>query len=84
MIKTLLFHGLFPLVYKWYAKHPVTSKSVLFIEIRYAELTNNFKLLRDEFQEREGYTVDSVFMGNSVYSYKKYLGSCFCMLKRKQ
>ena len=81
-LKKSLFHGLFPLVYKWHARKPVSAKSVLFIEIRYTELTNNFQLLFDEFHKRDGYTVATAFLGNSVYSYKQYLSECFRMLKK--
>ncbi len=80
--KTVLFHGYFPLVYKWYARKPVVKKSVLFIEIRYDTLTNNFRLLWDALQQREDCSVDAVFLGNSVYAYKTYLLRCLDMLKK--
>ena len=79
--KTLLFHGLFPFVYKWYSKKNVEKNQVLFIEIRYAELTDNFTLLYEEFCRRTGFTVNTVFLGNSVFSYKEYIKACFGMLR---
>lgn len=81
-LKTVLLHGCFPFVYKWYARKPIREKSVLFIEIRYAEITDNFRLLWDEFHKRNMNVVEAVFLGNSVYSYKKYMLNCFRMLKK--
>lgn len=70
------------MVYKWNARKPVEKKSVLFIEIRYAELTNNFRLLWDALNQREEVRVEAVFLGNSVYPYKTYLRRCMDMLKQ--
>lgn len=81
-LKTIIFHGLFPFVYRWNARKPIKKKSVLFIEIRYAELTNNFRLLWDELSRREDTHVEAVFLGNSVYPYKQYLRCCMNMLKQ--
>lgn len=69
-------------MYKWYARKPIKEKNILFIEIRYAEITNNFQLLWDELSGREGIQVDAIFLGNSVYPYKKYLRCCMDMLKK--
>lgn len=81
-LKTVIFHGLFPMIYRWNARKPVRKKKVLFIEIRYAELTNNFQLLWDALRQREDVTVDVVFLGNSVYPYRKYLCCCMDMLQQ--
>lgn len=81
-LKTVLFHGYFPLVYKWHARKPIEKNSVLFIEIRYDTLTNNFRLLWDALQQRKDCDIDAVFFGNSVYAYKTYLGRCLDMLKK--
>ncbi len=81
-LKTVLLQGCFPFVYRWYARKPIREKSVLFIEIRYAEITNNFRLLWDELKSRKVNAMDVVFLGNSIYSYNKYLWNCLCMLKK--
>ncbi len=79
--KTALFRCIFPLLYTWYSRKPVQKNRVLFLEIRYAGLTNNFTLLYEEFCKKETFTVDVSFLGNSVFSYKDYIKSCFEMLK---
>lgn len=80
--KKAIFSGLFPIMYKWYSRKPVNEHMVLFIEIRYAELSNNFTLLYNEFRKREVFTVDTSFLGNSVFSYKDYLKACRHMIKK--
>ena len=80
--KTGLIHGLFPLLYKWYARKPIRQNRVLFLEIRYTELTNNFTLLYEEFGRREKFTVDTSFLGNSVFSYREYVRACIRMLRK--
>ena len=80
--KFFLFHCLFPLMYKWYSRNQIEKRRVLFIEIRYAELTNNFTLLYEEFCKKETYSVDVAFLGNSVFSYMDYIRACIEMLKK--
>lgn len=82
IIKTILYHGIFPLMYKGACKKPVIHNRVLFIEIRYNKLTNNFKLLYDAFCEKEGFTVETSFLGLSEFSYGKYIAQC-CQMIRK-
>ncbi len=79
--KKIVFGGVFPLVYRWNARRPIKEKSVLFIEIRYDKLTNNFSLLWDALSSKDGVSVDVICLGNSIYSYKTYLKKCFLMLK---
>ncbi|MBR1599166.1 MAG: CDP-glycerol glycerophosphotransferase family protein [Lachnospiraceae bacterium] len=79
--KSLLFHGLFPMLYRWHARKPVVNNSVLFIEVRYGEITDNFTLLYEEFCKREDFTVEAALLGNSVFSYKEYIKACLHMLK---
>ena len=80
--KAAIFHCMFPLMYKWYSRKPLRDNVVLFIEIRYAELSDNFTLLYEEFQKREGFTVDTSFLGNSVFSYGDYIKACMSMIPK--
>lgn len=80
--KTVLFHGLFPFLYKWHARKPIQQNRVLFLEIRYIELTNNFTILYEEFCKRRDFTVDVSFLGNSVFSHREYIRACIRMLRK--
>lgn len=82
VVKGILFRVMFPLIYKWYSRKPVIRNHVLFIEIRYKELTNNFQLLYEAFHEKGVYTVDTAFLGLSFFSYKEYIKRCYRMLKK--
>lgn len=82
IIKNILFHGIFPLVYLYYGRKPVIHNRVLFIEIRYDVLTNNFHLLYKEFSQKKGFTVDTCFLGLSVNSYREYIKQCFRLLPK--
>ncbi len=53
MVKAALFHGLFPLYYRWCARKPVKNNS-LFLEIRYPGLTEDLRLLYEACGKRTG------------------------------
>ncbi len=78
--KALLLHGLFPAVYRLHCIRPVKRGQVLFLEIRYAELSNNFTLLYEEFCKKEAFRVKVSFLGNSVFSFREYTVRCLKML----
>lgn len=80
--KKVVFGGIFPLAYRWNARKPIKEKSVLFIEIRYDKLTNNFALLWDSLSSKDGVSVELICLGNSIYPYKTYLKKCFLMLRK--
>ena len=78
--KLFLLHGLFPAVYRMHCIRPVKKGQVLFLEIRYAELSNNFTLLYEEFCKKEAFHVKVSFLGNSVFSFREYISRCLKML----
>ncbi len=79
-LKKIVFGCIFPLVYRWHARKPIREKSVLFIEIRYDRLTNNFSLLWDALSSMDGVSLELICLGNSIYPYKTYLKKSFFML----
>ncbi len=79
-LKKIVFGCIFPLVYRWNTRKPICEKSVLFIEIRYDKLTNNFSLLWDLLSSMDGVSLELICLGNSIYPYKTYLKKCFSML----
>lgn len=82
IVKGILYRGIFPILYKWYSKKPVVKNCVLFIEIRYDKMTNNFTLLYEAFSKKDIFTVEIAFLGLSVFSYKKYIKQCYQMIKQ--
>ena len=79
-LKKIVFGCILPLVYRWHARKPIREKSVLFIEIRYDRLTNNFSLLWDALSSMDGVSLELICLGNSIYPYKTYLIKTFFML----
>ncbi len=80
--KKMIFGGVFPLVYRWNARKPIKEKSVLFIEIRYDKLTNNFTLLWDELEKKEDWFAEAVFLGMSECTYVQYLRNCLNLIRK--
>lgn len=80
VLKWLTMTKIFPHVYSKAAKNPVNPKKVVFVEVRLAQLTDNFKLIYKELEAR-GYGLEVVFLRNIVPGKKAYYERCINMMK---
>ena len=81
LVNRLLFSVLFPLYYKWQCRRRLQENNALFIELRYLEMTNNFRYLYEALQEK-GISCDLYCMGNHGISGFSYMKRCLEMLKK--
>ena len=80
VMKPLLFKYIYPKYYKKYSKKEINEKKVVFIEVRFNEITDNFRLMYDALESR-GYEIKSCFLRNIVPGRKAYIQRCLAMLK---
>ena len=78
-MKHLLFKKIYPRYYKKRAKKAINPKKVVFIEVRFDEITDNFKLIYERL-ESMGYEISSCFLRNIVPGRKAYIERCLNML----
>lgn len=81
LVRFVNFRILFPKQYKRYAKQPINDKKVVFIELRYDKITDNFKLLYQRIKEIGGYNIKVVYLKNIDSNRKAYMKRCMQMLK---
>ena len=79
MMKPLLFKKIYPRYYKKRAKKPMNEKKVVFIEVRFDEVTDNFKLIYERL-EAMGYEISVCYLRNIVPGRKAYIKRCLNML----
>jgi len=68
-----------PRVYKKAAKAPVDNNKIIFIEVRFPEITDSFRLLYDRLTAQEGLTVNAHFFENfssGLPAYRKRVLAC--------
>ena len=80
VMKPLLFKYIYPKYYKKYSKKEINEKKVVFIEVRFNEISDNFRLMYDALESR-GYEIKSCFLRNIVPGRKAYIQRCLAMLK---
>lgn len=81
ILRFVNFRLIFPGVYKKYAKRPLNNKKVIFIELRYDQITDNFKLLYNRIKKTGKYDVKIIFLKNIDPNKRAYMKRCFKMLK---
>ncbi len=79
--KYYMLHYYYPKVYNKYKKLPVQEDKVVFIEVRYNEITNSFKLLYDEIVKNYDVDVHTHFLRSSFVKKKEYQKRCIEMVK---
>lgn len=79
LLKYILFKHIYPAYYKKQSKKPVNPKKVVFIEVRFDSLTDNYKLLWKALEE-DGYELYTSFLRNIVPGRKAYIKRCLNML----
>jgi len=79
-LKWWMMTRLLPETYNKAAKKPVNSKKVVFIEVRYDNLTDNFKLLYRAFKKR-GFEISVFFLKNISPNQLIYIRRCVRLMK---
>lgn len=80
ILKYLLFKKIYPRYYKKMSKKDINPKKVVFIEVRFKEITDSFKLIYERL-EAQGYEISSCFLRNIVPGRKAYIERCLAMLR---
>lgn len=80
ILKYLLFKKIYPKYYKKLSKKEVNPKKVVFIEVRFKEITDNFKLIYERLQN-QGYEIHTCFLRNIVPGRKAYIQRCVAMIR---
>lgn len=79
--KFYLLRIAYPSIYKKYAKHPVDEEKVLFIEARYLEISNSFRVIYDELKNNYTFDIHEHFLGNLFVPEKEHVARCKEMIK---
>lgn len=80
MLKFIIYRVVFPLVYRLGSCRKILPKRVLFIAVRGDQLSNSFRVLRQELEARGVYSLKSLCLKNGSSGQLHYLYSCVKML----
>ena len=70
-----------PKTYKKYAKSPVKNNKIVFIEIRFPEITDSFKLIYEKLKNSGEYEIVEHYLENATVSKLEYRKRVLAMLK---
>lgn len=77
----IMLKVIYPNIYKKYSKLPVDERKVIFVEHRYANLTNSFKTMYDYLYINFDVDIHCHFMRNLFALKKEYRDRCKAMVK---
>lgn len=81
ILKKVLFHYAFPMYYRIHSKKNIDPKKVVFIEVRFGEITNSFQELYGQLTSNFDVSVRSHFLRSGFVRNKVYYRNCFTMVK---
>jgi CDP-ribitol ribitolphosphotransferase len=79
IIRWMMLKIILPVWYKLCCICPVNEKSVVFIEVKLPEISDNFLVLQDRL--KDDYQITNYFLRNSFVGKLEYFKRCFQMLK---